>query len=891
MRGQPVDFLPPRRPDLTIASVTTPATIRAEAYFTATIHVVNQGNKDSGVSGVTVYTDEGVGGPPSCGNAGGWANANIFASLAPGEGVDVALPQIRYMAPGEHLLWAFVDHTCALTETLESNNVFTQTLQIAPPRRPDLVVTSFSAEPSEPAARDLVTYTLVIENQGEKNNTSITWAGIYIDREPSCGDIGDRVVDTAPLAIGESTTVKLKTPFATAGAHQVWAMTNYGCPSTGGAAESDYTNNTAGPLSFQVDPPLLKDLTVLSITPQPAQPNAGEHITYTVRVKNIGTAASSGREPLGLYKDVVPVMCSYQSALGATIPPLGPGAQVDMAIRTMGFDNTEAHEIYAAANYTCSGEELSIDNNSFGPLTITPGARVLPDLVIQNVTIIPEQPAAKQLAKFVITAHNQGTGDVQYPTYVKVYRDNVPTQCGLNDTGVGDPTYEFERLTAGASTTFTMSAAFDPQGTHTAYVVLDYSCLQPEISETNNTRGPITVEVGPAERPDLAVIDMHVVEDTPVVGQAAHFAVTVRNQGLDRVPSGTYAGVYLNRVPAGCGGGVDIGDKVAALPALYIGEEFQFTLAHTFTATQTTAYAFADYGCLVTESNENNNSFGPVNVAAEPTPAPDLVVEKVTASTLTPATWETITLSVTVRNRGNAPSPATAAAIYTNHSPACGDHPFTTRAVPQLAAGQEHTVSAYLYFAAGGQNSAHVFADFQCFTAESAEDNNVYGPLVFNPEPGVAPDLVVTAFSAPSVRVSQPVTYTVRVENQGVAASTTDAIVAIYSLVEPDGCGNAMFDVMAPVTTLSPGDWRDVRIVYNTGFVIPDAYATWAYVDQSCAQAETDESNNKAGPTMVGVTGLAPDLAIVNAAAAPTDISVGQGVTLTVDVANLGDDA
>ncbi len=91
--------------------------------------------------------------------------------------------------------------------------------------------------------------------------------------------------------------------------------------------------------------------------------------------------------------------------------------------------------------------------------------------------------------QFAITVRNQGTGDVQWYVQAGLYKDRVPAGCGGAIDG-GDPWQDIAPLAAGASTTFTLTTTFDPLGTHTAYVYLDYNCTLDEVSGDNNRHGP-----------------------------------------------------------------------------------------------------------------------------------------------------------------------------------------------------------------------------------------------------------------------------------------------------------------------------------------------------------------------------------------------------------------
>ena len=87
-----------------------------------------------------------------------------------------------------------------------------------------------------------------------------------------------------------------------------------------------------------------------------------------------------------------------------------------------------------------------------------------------------------------------------------------------------------------AGTVFTLTTPIAPQGNHTAAVLLDYGCVLPESNEANNRYGPVNVEVGPPQYPDLVVTGVTTNPSAPIEGEAMYFVVTVRNQGTERGP-------------------------------------------------------------------------------------------------------------------------------------------------------------------------------------------------------------------------------------------------------------------------------------------------------------------------------------------------------------------
>jgi len=894
-----VTVAPPLLPDLVVQSVTlNPAEPAADQWAQTVVTISNQGTAAaSSWTWAGVYTDRvpsGCGGDIDIGDLVGHV-----PPLAIGESF-VFTVSVKFPTEGAHTYAAYADYGCILEESNKANNLYGPiSVTAGPPLLPDLVVDSVTADwtgresgQSNPAAGQPVAYTVRIHNAGTAEARSYTWAGIYRDPDPApaCGDVGDVVAHVPPLGIGESYVFTLTTPFDTQGNHAVYTFLDYGCILT----ESDEDNNLYGPTAFQVGPPLQPDLAVMGITPNPAEPAAGQWVSYTVRISNTGTAAASGWG-VALYADHVPATCDDQDWVNtAQVPALAPGAYADVAIPTYGFTTAQqgAHSIYALVDFTCLHAEVNEANNRYGPVSVSVGAPLQPDLAVQSVTVSPSQPGAGQPAQFIIRIRNQGTGDGQSYTYAGLYLDRTPAGCG-GPVDVGDRVAQIPPLAVGASYVFTLTTPFATQGTHQAAVFLDYGCILAESNEANNRHGPFNVQVGPPQRPDLAVTSVTTSPSSPTTGQPVNFRVTVRNQGTDRAHSITYAGLYYDRVPAGCGGDIDIGDQGAQVPALDIGASFTFTVTKIFTSTTHTAYVFADYGCMLAEPNETNNQYGPITLGLKPANLPDLVVDSVLATPANPAAGEAVQVVVSLRNQGPAAMGAGAyAGLYADHAPACGDEPFVSAQVPSLTAGQSYVFTRTVSFPTAGQHEAYILADYTCAVTEVNDDNNVYGPVVFNPTT-LQPDLEVAGITAsPSILlVGQPVTYTVTVHNTGAVATNAAASVAIYSQGQPTTCGDTSWDNIGQVAPLAPGASRDVVIKDANGFPFPQNQSVYAFADYTCSITETDESNNVYGPVTVRVTDPLPDLSIDSVTADPTSIAEGQGVTLTVHVANGGNAA
>ncbi|MGA5304782.1 discoidin domain-containing protein [Nucisporomicrobium flavum] len=168
------------------------------------------------------------------------------------------------------------------------------------------------------------------------------------------------------------------------------------------------------------------------------------------------------------------------------------------------------------------------------------------------------------------------------------------------------------------------------------------------------------------------------------------------------------------------------------------------------------------------------NSGAPSGQVAEfqvigvPAPNPDLTISGMSFSPASPVETDAVTLSATVRNAGNAGSPATTVNFY------LGSTKVGTANVGALAAGASTTVTANIGARDAGTYSLSAKVDEANTVIEQNDANNAYtnpGDLVVAPVS--SSDLVasVVSWSPSNPSAGQTVTFSVTLRNQGTAAS------------------------------------------------------------------------------------------------------------------------
>lgn len=116
-----------------------------------------------------------------------------------------------------------------------------------------------------------------------------------------------------------------------------------------------------------------------------------------------------------------------------------------------------------------------------------------PDLVIQDVTLVPSQPAPGQPVIIYVTAQNVGNQPVTAGNnfYIDLYVDRLPAPM-LN----GDISWGAQGVAFGPGDSVNFSAVYTfSGGSHTIYVQADTDNNVPERYEDNNIFGPLPVTV------------------------------------------------------------------------------------------------------------------------------------------------------------------------------------------------------------------------------------------------------------------------------------------------------------------------------------------------------------------------------------------------------------
>ncbi|MCA9672669.1 MAG: hypothetical protein KC503_44045 [Myxococcales bacterium] len=307
------------------------------------------------------------------------------------------------------------------------------------------------------------------------------------------------------------------------------------------------------------------------------------------------------------------------------------------------------------------------------------------------------------------------------PTDVHVYYDlAAPPAVGQS----GDKLTSVSSLSPGACVDRIISRTGTPTGTYRSYAQVDPLNFIAEVSESNNTFGPVQVTVGTAPGADLTIQSF----TSAIIGSAGtsvRYTIRVCNSGTG-TSGATNVHVYYNSAARPSNGLP--GDQLTSVPQLAPGACSNRFITRTGTPAGTyTSWAQVDVPSIVSETNENNNVAGPLTVTVGAQNNVDLIIANVN----TTVTAGTVTYIAQVCNVGTQTSGSSRIDLYYNRGTPpptfiAGDQ---TQPLPGIAAGQCLPLLLVRNNTPTGSYSSWLRVDRLNQVAESNENNNVSGPF------------------------------------------------------------------------------------------------------------------------------------------------------------------
>ena len=524
-----------------------------------------------------------------------------------------------------------------------------------------------------------------------------------------------------------------------------------------------------------------------------------------------------------------------------------------------------------------------------------------------------EPPAGAQLRLSATTSDSRPSAGTQFTLSATVTNDGAETLPAVTlrffrstdatittaDTEVGTRAVAALGAAASASDSVVLTAPATP-GTYYYGACMESDCS-----------AAVQVDVPPAvpqmqAQPDLVVAGPLVSDSDPAAGTQFTLSATVRNDG-DAAAAATTLRFYRSTDATITTADTEVGSgAVAQLAAAATASD---SASLTAPASAGTYYYGACVDPVIVESDTTNNCSAAVQVnvpAAVPAvpqmqALPDLVVAELSVNDSDPAPGTQFTLSVTVRNDGDAAAAATTLRYFrsTDATITTADTDVGTGAVAQLAASASASDSASLT-APASAGTYYYGACVDPVTAESDTTNNCSEAVQVNvpaavpavPPMQAQPDLVV---ADPSVSDSGPAagtqfTLSATVRNDGDAAAAATTLRYFRSTDATITTADTEVGTGAVAQLAASASARD-----SVSLTAPASAGTYYY--GACVNPVTDESdttNNCSAAVPVDVPAAVPpmqaqpDLVVVEPSVSDRAPTPGATFTLSATVRNDG---
>jgi PGF-pre-PGF domain-containing protein len=251
---------------------------------------------------------------------------------------------------------------------------------------------------------------------------------------------------------------------------------------------------------------------------------------------------------------------------------------------------------------------------------------------------------------------------------------------------------------------------------------------------------------------------------------------------------------------------------------------------------------------------------------------PDLLIEDISWSPVTPEAGEEVTIAATVKNQGDEASGATNLIFYSN------GNKIGESSVPKIEAGDSEGIS--ISWTPETENEVEISAevDEEESVEESNEGNNVKTAGYITFEKTEFPDLIIDALNYPeNPSPGKHQRIRINVKNEGTATSEATTL-ALYI----DGSPVREWEV----PRLSSGESNSVSYTW-----IPTSEGSIeirAVVDENGLVAESNEENNENTATVTVAEEFLPDLIIEDIVPESAEGEVGKSLNLTLKVKNQG---
>ena len=394
--------------------------------ITATITVKNEGEGRAGATSVQFFVND----------AGNWDKFAI-SELQAGESAEASFAWTAQR--GKHEFSAFVNRDESVIETEYGNNE--ASAQYDNTRLANLTVDSATWSPRNPAAGDALTFTAKIRNRGDADATAFR----VEFRDESGGWRLDDFVFPNGIAAKSSADATFSWR-ADAAAHKFVVRAD----STNVVDESDESDNA---LRFAYNHTRTADLFIRDIEWSPQTPTLGADVTVTAIVANGGTSDSK--------PSVVHFVINGPSRATQTLemPAIAAG---DSARRSFKWTAQLGRFTFTAtADATNQVPETNEGNNT---LVNNYNDTVQPDLIVDRIEVIQDDPAAGSEVEIRALIRNVGDGDAGRFRVVLHVNGNLVDNDNISWLPAGDDAWARFSITWAYSGQVTFAATSDSEG-------------------------------------------------------------------------------------------------------------------------------------------------------------------------------------------------------------------------------------------------------------------------------------------------------------------------------------------------------------------------------------------------------------------------------------------
>lgn len=561
-------------PDLTVQDISwTPQDAGVGDNVTFTVTIKNQGTGNAPASRLAYYvsgTYQGVVSIPAL--TAGAVTTQTFTLTTEYDSITITVT---------------VDYDNVIAESNEANNTLTKNIPLV---KPDLIISSITWVPTNPAVGDNVVFTVTVKNQGGGKASNYN-LGYYLDDVL----LGSDSIFSTNAGASVNMTFEWQ---AQNGRHVFKAVADY----TRHLTESNENNNDASVTIV----PLMPDLAIGTVIWTPIDTPVGAEVTFDIDIQNLGTLRA-GTSMVSYYVDGAAAGYDY-------IEPMDPSATVTEHFTWVATSGPHTITIVADAK----NQVLEMDEtNNTKVVSIPP-----PDLIVQDITYTPADASPYSTVVITATMKNQGSSKTQDSLATLYIDGNLITSQDLPP------------IDAGASLDRSFNWVAEP-GTHTVRISADINNTVIESDETNNDK---EIQFS-AMTPDLIVQDFSWEANDPQNSNAVNCTITVNNIGTGA--SGDYKVQYsFNDTPA----------VVKDMPSLPAGETAELTFTSILSAGSHIIKIIVDPDNDIVELNEDNNE----NDVYFSTIVPDLVVNTITWAPLNAGVGDKVTITAIVANQGVA---------------------------------------------------------------------------------------------------------------------------------------------------------------------------------------------------------------------------------------------